>query len=79
MLKASFCLAPGSGEAFKKVGTAMEVLSKPEKRRHFDAYDSDDEYDDQWDIFSLIFNSFDFTNFSSMSFVTTLILIEISV
>jgi len=41
--------APGSGEAFKKVGTAMEVLSKPEKRGQFDAYDSDDEYDDEYD------------------------------
>ena len=41
--------APGSGEAFKKVGTAMEVLSKPEKRRRFDAFDSDDEYDDLYD------------------------------
>jgi len=61
--------APGSGEAFKKVGTAMEVLSKPEKRGQFDAYDSDDEYDDVYDdddddddfrqhIFEHIFGSF---------------------
>ena len=41
--------APGSGEAFKKVGTAMEVLSKPEKRGRFDAHDSDNEYDDVYD------------------------------
>ena len=41
--------APGSGEAFKKVGTAMEVLSNPKKRERFDAYDSDDEYDDLYD------------------------------
>ena len=41
--------APGSGEAFKKVGTAMEVLSKPKKREQFDAYDSDNEYHDVYD------------------------------
>ena len=41
--------APGSGEAFKKVGTAMEVLSKPKKREQFDAYGSDDEYHDVYD------------------------------
>jgi len=62
--------APGSGEAFKKVGTAMEVLSKPEKRRQFDAHESDDEYEDVYDddddddddfrqhIFEHIFGSF---------------------
>ena len=43
--------APGSGEAFKKVGTAMEVLSKPERRRQFDAHEFYDEYEDDEDYF----------------------------
>lgn len=72
--------APGSGEAFKKVGNAFQVLSKQEKRRNNDDYESDDEYedvddDDDYDddfihqhIFEQIFGRYFFSNFGSSGF-----------
>lgn len=53
--------APGSTEAFKKLGKAREVLSKPEKRENYDLYgpnlrpddDSDTDSDDDYFAFSL--------------------------
>jgi len=61
--------APGACEAFKKIGTAMEVLSKPEKRGRFDAHESEDEWEDVYDddedfrqhIFEHIFGSYFFS------------------
>merc|ERR1712002_216174 len=53
--------APGSTEAFKKLGKAYKVLSKPENRENYDLYgpnlrpddDSDTDSEDEYFAFSL--------------------------
>ncbi|KER25366.1 hypothetical protein T265_07166 [Opisthorchis viverrini] len=35
--------APGATEAFKKIGTALSVLTDPEKRRRYDQYGTEEE------------------------------------
>ena len=49
--------ATGSGEAFKKVGKAYEILSDPEKKKKYNAYGPDLKPKGVWRVLSTLKNS----------------------
>ena len=49
--------ATGSGEAFKKVGKAYEILSDHEKKKKYDAYGPDLKPRGVWRVLSTLKNS----------------------